>query len=225
MKIRRVQYNINYVHILTFKEEYKALVSPYFKFDKLRYGIDNENTIHESVRLIFQQENILLNLRKEGITFFFEGDVAELKNQNGIIKIFWDLFEGIKKFNAYHKTLHHSIIIHSVDIKDNIEVENILKKCPYFTINPFGKLSEFACIYEYDQDKINYKFNFGNYSSLDIAKHDLMPFKTKYNDDLLDGIGLMSRLELNEDCTEPTFSKFKLLLSNAENTLDLFKIK
>ena len=78
MKIRRLQYNIDYTHIITFKEEYKQAVLPYFGFENLRYGIDNENTINESIRLIFSTETIALFIRKEGITFLFEGDIIDL---------------------------------------------------------------------------------------------------------------------------------------------------
>ena len=35
MSIRRFQYQIDYVHILTFKDQYKEVVSPYFAFDKI----------------------------------------------------------------------------------------------------------------------------------------------------------------------------------------------
>ena len=117
MKIRRLQYNIDYVHIITFREEYKQAVTPYFGFDNLSYGIDNENTINESVRLIFKADHFALFARKEGITFLFEGDINNLKNQNGIIKLFWDLYERIKKFRGYKKTSRHSIIVNAVEIK------------------------------------------------------------------------------------------------------------
>ena len=75
MKITRFQYNIDYIHIITFREEYKLAVSPYFGFDKLRYAIDNENTIHESIRLIFPIEHMAFFIRKEGLTFLFEGSI------------------------------------------------------------------------------------------------------------------------------------------------------
>lgn len=215
MSIRRLQYNIDYVHILSFKEEYKNAVIRYFGFDGLRYGIDKENTIHESIRLIFANECLALYIRKEGITFIYEGDVEQIKNQNGIVKIFWDLFETIKSFNGYKKTTRHSIITHNVDIMEQDKVEVIMKDNPFFKINPFGKLEEFGCIYEYQKENSNIKFEFGNYSSKDIAKHDLRPFKTDYNSDLIDGVGLMSRLEIKEECNAPTFSKFKSLLTNA----------
>jgi hypothetical protein len=223
MKIRRVQFNIGFIHILTFREEYKDLFSPYFKFDKLKYAIDNENTIHEAIRLIFPTENIIVNARKDGITFFFEGDVNELKNQNGIIKIYWDLYEGIRKFKAFHKAINHNLVIHAVDIKEPSEIKTILEKNPYFTINPFGKLNEFACVYEYDKENLKCKFSFGNYTPDDINKHDLMPFKTKFNEELINGTGLISRIELTEETLSPSFTKFKTLLTNVENILNSYK--
>jgi len=119
MKIRRIQYNIDYVHIITFREEYKLAIVPYFGFDNLKYGIDNENTINESVRLIFEADHLAIFIRKEGITFLFEGDINDLKNQNGVIKLFWDMYERVKTFRGYKKTSRHSIIVHAVEIKDD----------------------------------------------------------------------------------------------------------
>lgn len=93
MAIRKLQYQIDYVHILTFREEYKKAVSPFFGFQDVEYAIENENTINEGIRLIFKNEKIALFVRKESITFIFEGEVDEVKNPNGIIKFFFDLYE------------------------------------------------------------------------------------------------------------------------------------
>lgn len=223
MKIRRLQYNIDYTHILTFKEEYKNAVIPYFGFDNLRYAIDNENTSNESIRLIFSTETIALFIRKEGITFIFEGDAEDLKNQTGVIKFFWDIYEKIKSFKGYKKSNRHSIIVHSVEIMEKEDVNNLLTENPYLKYNPFGKLDEFASIYEFTKDEKSYKFTFGNYSEKDLKIHDLTPFKTEFNRDLYDNVGLMCRLEIFEDCKSPNFSKFKSLFINAESVISSFK--
>lgn len=223
MKIRRLQYNIDYTHILTFKEEYKQAVLPYFGFDNLRYGIDNENTSNESIRLIFTTETIALFIRKEGITFIFEGDTNDLKNQTGVIRFFWDIFEKIKSFKGYKKSNRHSLIAHAVEIMEKDKVNSILSNCPYFKLNPFGKLDEFAAIYDFKNNEKSYKFNFGNYSEKDLKTYDLTPFKTEFNNDLFDNLGLMCRLESFEDCKTPSFSKFKSLLAETEGIISSFK--
>lgn len=224
MKIRRLQYNIDYTHIITFREEYKQAVLPYFGFDNLRYGIDNENTINESIRLIFSTETIALFIRKEGITFLFEGDIIDLKNQTGVIKFFWDIYEKIKTFKGYKKTNRHSLFAHAVDIKGKDEINDVLSNNPYFKLNPFGKLDEFASIYDFKKNERTYKFTFGNYSEKDIKNYELTPFKTEYNNELFDNVGLMCRLEIFEDCNNPSFNKFKTLLSDAENIISSYKL-
>ncbi len=224
MKIRRLQYNIDYVHIITFREEYKQAIAPYFVFDNLRYGIDNENTINESVRLIFEADNFGLFARKEGLTFLFEGDIDNLMNQNGIIKLFWDLYERIKALKGYKKTSRHSIIIHAVEIHDKTEVETILQTSPYFKINPFGNLNEFSCIYEFEKSDKKYKFEFGNYSEKDIKNHNLTQFDTEFNKDLIGNVGLICRLEITEVCKTPSFSKFTSLISTAEKAISSYKL-
>jgi len=222
MSIRRLQYNIDYIHILTFKEEYKSLVIPYFGFKGLRYAIDNENTIHESIRLVFPIECLALNIRKEGITFIYEGEVEQAKKTNGVLKIYWDLFEKIKSLNGFKKTTRHTIISHDVEILEPEKVETLMQNNKFLKINPFGKLDEFACAYEYSKDNLNIKFEFGNYSSKDITKHDLSPFKTDFNNDLIDGVGLITRIEIKEDTIAPTFSKFKSLLSKTESIISSY---
>jgi len=80
-------------------------------------------------------------------------------------------------------------------------------------------LNEFACIYEFLKDEIEYKLQFGNYSSKDIKKHDLRPFRTEFTKDLIDKVGIMGRLEVIEMEKSPTFGKFKSLISKSESTL------
>ena len=224
MKIRRLQYNIDYTHILTFREEYKSAVLPVFGFENLSYSIDNENTINESIRLIFKTEAFGLFIRKEGITFLFEGDINDLRNQNGVFRFFWDMYERITIFRGYKKTNRHSIIIHAVDILDKENSNDILTNCPYLKLNPFGKLDEFAAIYNFKKEDKICKFQFGNYSENDIKTHDLSPFETEFNNDLLANEGIMCKVEISEDCKAPSFSKFKTILKDAKEIISLYNI-
>jgi len=223
MPIRRLQYQIDYIHILTFREEYKLAVAPYFGFDNLEYGIENENTIMESIKLIFKNEQMAIFLRKEGMVLIYEGDVADIKNQNGSIKIFWELFEKVKTFKGFRKCSRQILITHQVDIKPKEEISKLLEKNPYLLLNPIGKLNEFACIYEFEKDDVKYKFEFGNFSQRDIKTHELMPFQTKFNDDLIDNTGMIGRLEATEIESAPSFSKYKSLLTRSENIFQEFK--
>lgn len=223
MKIRRLQYSIDYVHIITFKDEYKLAISPYFAFDNVEYAIENENTIFEQVRLIFRVEKIALFIRKEGITLVYEGDTNDLKNQNGVIKIFWDIYEKIKLFKGYTKTTRHLLVAHSVETKEESIINEYLNAPPHLKLNPFGKLDDFAFIYEFKKDEMKFKFNFGNYSPRDIKTHDLMPFTTKFNEDLPKTVGLMIRSEVAKLEKEPSYSKFKSLLSTLEKKIISFE--
>ena len=224
MEIRRVQYSIDYVHIITFREEYKQVVIPYFGFDNLRYGIDNENTINESIRLIFPADYMALSIRKDGLTLFYDGTQKDLLDQNGIMKFFWEIYEKIKNFQGYKKSTRHTLISHAVQLTEKEEVDTCLGNNKYLTINPFGKLNEFACTYEFEKDIREYKFQFGNYSEKDLKKHELRFLGSEYNKDLVDGLGFMSRVEITEKCATPNFSKFKSLLSNTEHIISAYKV-
>lgn len=102
---------------------------------------------------------------------------------------------------------------------------SILKDCPYLKLNPFGKLDEFAVIYNFTKEDKTYRYQFGNYSENDIKTHDLSPFETKFNKDLLSNLGVMCKVEISEDCIAPSFSKFKSALKNAEEIISKFNIQ
>lgn len=224
MSIRRLQYQIDYIHIITFQEEYKRAIAPYFALENAEYVIDDENTINEGIKLLFRNENFAIVFKKENIIFLFEGDINDLKNQNGIIKLFWDLYEKAKNFYGYTKTVRHYLTVHAVSIRPREEVDRILESNPYLSNNPFGQLEEFSCVYQFQNDDIAYKFYFGNYSDKDIKIHDLSPFKSKYNQDLTSNFGMMGRMEVIHPDKNPTFGKFKSLIIKAENNLSLFNL-
>lgn len=219
MNIRRVQYQIGCVHNLLFKEEYKLAVLPYFSFERVEYGIDNENTIHEQIRLIFKNENMIIVMKKDGLAFICESDKSELEDENGIMKIFWDLYEKFKLFKGYTKTSSHLLLVHAIEFKENKDVEDILNNNPFLK-NPYGKLDEFGCAYEFKKDDFIYKINFGNYSKKDISIQDLRPLKSEATKDLMDKVGLMMRIEINKPEKNPSFKKFVALLRNAEDVIE-----
>lgn len=219
MSIRKLQYQIDYVHILTFREEYKKAIVPHFGHENLEYGVDNEGSIHEGLRLIFKNEQFAMVIKKEAISFIFEGDIADLRNPNSVIGIFWDIYERIKKFEGYVRTTRHLLIVNAVSIKEKEEMDKFNKENPYLKLNPFGALTEFACVYEFKEDEVEAKVEFGNYSDKDIKKQDLMPFKTDFNKDLINSVGLMGRLELTERERTITPAKYRNLVAKAQEIL------
>lgn len=74
MKIRRVQYDVEFTHILTFQEEYRHKVAPIFKEPNLRYGLENVGTLDESIKLIFTDLNFVVHCSKGAIRMMYEGD-------------------------------------------------------------------------------------------------------------------------------------------------------
>lgn len=130
----------------------------------------------------------------------------------------------IKSFSGYIRTVRHSLLVHAVSLRQKDEVDKILYNNPYLNENPFGNLDEFSCVYEFKKEEIAYKFLFGNYSDKDIKVHDLTPFQTKFNKDLIDNYGLMGRMEVIELDKSPTFGKFKTLLTKAQRYLSAFNL-
>ncbi|MBL7763394.1 MAG: hypothetical protein JNL23_08195 [Chitinophagaceae bacterium] len=221
MIIKRFQYTINYVHILTFREEYKAAIIPYFGFDKVEYAVDNQNTVDESIRLIFRIEGFALVINKEGINFIYEGEIEDLREQNTKFKIFWDIYEKLRKFKGYLKGTKHTIIANAI-VPKSVERSVILAEPLGISFNPFKSLNEYAITYESHVDDIYHKIHFGNFSNRDIQAFDLRPLQTEFTKDLEDTVGYHVKIESFKAEKEPTFSKFKSLLHNVEKTLSLF---
>lgn len=221
MTIRRVQYSIEYVHILTFREEYKRAIIPYFGFDNLRYAIDEEGTFNENIRLFFDADSLFISVRKDGLTFIYEGDVSKLNSSNGFIKTFWEIFDRVKSFEGYKKTVRNSLICHGVDIIDQ-EPFNVNEMFSDKWHSPFSDLSELAVIYEFEKEFNRIKLQYGNFSPKDIKIHDLMPFNNPFNSDLNDGFGVMARCEIKSDGDTASHSKLKGLLDETNGLLSKF---
>jgi len=218
MKIRRFQYQINFIHIITFNYEYKDVVAPFFAMPNMQYAIENYGTLEESIRLVFPDNAVLIQISKEAIIFVFEGDVSELKKSHPMIEVFFDLYSRIKLLKGYTTTLRHSIKVHNVNITVDQESKVNDYANTYMKINPFNSLKEFACIYNFEKDDCIYNIQIGNFSNSDIAKYGISPFKTNFNSDLANGFGLMSDISITESDKNPSVSKMRNLLKKIEET-------
>jgi hypothetical protein len=223
MEIRKVLYNIDYVHLIQFKEFYRGIISPYFALDHLEYGIDNENTIHESARLIFRENGFALNIRKEGITFWFEGDSKELMKSNPQLDIFFELLEKIKSIPGFARVTNQRLIVHGIQLEEEkpednkeVDVKDLIK-------NPFGSLDEFAAIYEFKQDSKNLKVRVGNFHTKDISKFKLMDINPNVNSFLVGRKGYLCEIELLEAMRSASVSKFKESMKYCESVFKKFE--
>ena len=184
MVIRKIQYNINYSHILTFKDDYKNISSPYFGWNKVKYSVEQMNTIHESLRLIFTEYNCIIHLRKDGITIMFEGDEEMFMTDAGLLKEFFVMYNNITELECYGKTIRHDFIVYSVD------VSNPINNTDYLKFNPIkAELTEFACVYTYNFKNYNINFTFGDFIPNDISRYELSPFSAEQNIDLVSADG------------------------------------
>lgn len=216
MTIRKITYNISYIHILTFREHYKSIIAPYFEYEPLRYGIDDENTRNESIRLIFENEGFIIHAKKEGLLFMYEGEISDVKKNNPIIDIFFEIFEKIKNIDGFAKTKRHELITDAVAIVEEEAIHNY----PNYLYNPFGKLKEYATIFEFEKEAKKIRFQFGNFSDSDIKKQNISPLNTDFNKELIGKIGLMCQVNIKEDITNSSFTKFKNVLKESETIIE-----
>lgn len=216
MSIRKITYSTHYTHVLTFLEHYKSIIAPYFRYEPLEYGIDNESSYLVNIRLIFRVEGFILQFNKESATLIYEGDVADVKKSNPIIDIFFEIMEKIKKIDGFIRIINSRLIVDSVIVTSKERYTSLLETNK-FVLNPFGKLDEFAVVYEYKKDDKMYKFEIGNFNDQDIIKRNLSPIQSQYNKDLLDKYGIISQMTIVENSSTINHSKFKSLLAESEN--------
>lgn len=218
MKIRKIQYNIFYSHILTFCNDYKKIVAPYFGWDNVQYSIENINTINEGVRLILPDFCSIIQCRKDGISLMYEGDIGTLIGDEGIIHDFYNIYEKITHLECYSKTNRHDLIVYGVDTTRSASLDEYIK------INPIkDSMIDFACTYHFDWKKHDINVTIGNFIHEDVTKYDLSPFKSKFNEDLFSSKdGKVCEVRISYKDTSPNFIKFKSLINTAEHNLKIF---
>jgi hypothetical protein len=219
MKIRKIQYNVYYSHILSFKEEYKKIVSPYFGWENVQYAIENLNSLNESIRLIFTDYNALIQCRKDGLSLMYEGDIDDLIKDSGLIHDFFTILENISKVPCFSKMSRHDAIVHAVDTSKKVNVADFISKNPIKV-----PLIDFAVTYHYLWKGTDIHVTTGDFINADIAKYDLTPFKTKFNEDLAKAeTGEMCEIRTSTKENSLNFTKFKSLLGMIDYNLNLFK--
>jgi hypothetical protein len=219
MTTRKLQYAIDYIHVLTFKDYIRDLIAPYFDYELLEYAIDNENTLNESARLIFKVEGFGLQFKKDGVAFVFEGDASLVKKSgNPVLEMFFKIFNDITRLKHYSRTTRHRMTLDAVRFTERSKTEELLYNNPFIK-NPFGKLTEFASVLIFNYEGKEVKLQVGNYFEADIKKYDLTPLKTKFNQELFGQTGLMAQITVQEAISSGSFSKFKDLLNFSESTI------
>jgi len=221
MKIRKFTYTIAHIHVLTFKDHIKAIIAPYFAYEPLEYGVDNEGTLQENVRLIFRNAGFIMQFNKELATLLYEGDIMEVKKHNPVIDIFFEIYEKIKKIDGFVKVKSHNLSTDSIKLFEKTDYLTLLENNKYLW-NPYKNVEEFATILEFQKEGKYYRLQFGNYNEKDIAKLNLLPLKVNYNKDMFGSFGLLGQLLIREDVTTPTFTKLKTLIIDTENTLNQY---
>jgi hypothetical protein len=215
MKARKLQYSIDYTHVLTFREHYKELVYPAFGRENAQYAIDNENTQLENIRLIFPVESYILQLRRDGMTMIYEGDIAYLKRSNVATDTFFEIYERLKKIPQFTKTVRQKINIDFVEIQPKEEFESQLRQNS-FIAKPFSNLTEFGVVMDFTRTGLQYHIKFGNFSETDIQKFNISPLNSEFNKELGGKFGLMANVNVIESTNTVSHSKMKELISAAE---------
>jgi hypothetical protein len=217
MQARKLTFIVGYIHILTFKDQIKRIVAPYFTYD-IEYGIDNEGTMQENVRLVFKKEGFIMQFNKEMSSLVYEGPIENVRKSNPHVDIFFDILGKIAKMETFNNIKYINMGVDFVGLIKKDEYEQLLVSNK-FVYNPFQKFDEFATIMEFHNGNKTYRIEFGNFNEGDIEKRALSPLKTLYNKELVGKYGVMAQTRINEESNSASFSKFKDLLTDVTNVL------
>lgn len=219
----KTQYIIQYTHVLTFSTEYRKVIAPFFSLPDLKYGLNNQGTFEEHIRLVFEKGGYVIVCQKDGIALIYEGDISELKRStSGPLSTFFDILAAIKSMLGFGKVLLHQVHTHTLLHREGpiaelkaIEGSKVLKSVP------FREVKDFAVTFETKAEEVEIFATVGNYRENDIVKFDLTPFKTDYNLDVLKKYsGYLCDLKVKETEELPTYGKFKKLLDTSFQKID-----
>lgn len=206
MKVIKIQYTIGYYHMLSFADNYKKIINPFFTQPNLSYQIENEFTLEENIRLIFKDFDTIIQCRKDGMTMVFQGDEKEFVSEATNVREFFSILETIQKHEMFTKVMFHEVQVMLFDDK-NIAVGDYLK------YSPNNNITEFLCNYHFDKEDYNCNLNFGNFIPNDIKKHNLFLFKNETTDKLATKTeGALVDFRAKEITTTPSMNKLKNLL-------------
>ncbi|MDE0471555.1 MAG: hypothetical protein OXH57_06410 [Ekhidna sp.] len=217
MKIRKIAYNISYYHILTFSQEYRFALAPFFKLPNLQYQFENRDTFEEVLRLIFMNDHFAISCNKDGMAMVYEGDESALTSSSAPIDTIFDVYNAITGLKGFVNTTAHQIQISSTTKHDKppMELKNI-NDSSLLKTSPFPKLKEFAVVYDTKEgNDMDIKATIGSFDNTDIVRFDLAPFKTAHNNDLSESQGYMMEVTVNQLSDNLNTKKFKQLLGKA----------
>lgn len=231
MKIRRVQYDVEFSHILTFQEEYRSKIASVFTEHKLRYGLENTGTIDESIKLVFTDLTLIVHCSKGALRMVYEGDPRDfIRGGSPQWDVFMEIFNSIKQISGFGYLTRHSLQAIAVKVLEKEEVpcelnEGSLSSSKYIKFSPYQNYNEFGLIYENVnvQNEDFSKITFGNYSFSDIQKFDITPFESEYNEDLFTNVGYMADAIIKRPFSSFSKTSFKDILKEVEDLISKFE--
>ena len=218
METIKIVYMIQYYHVLTFSNEYRKKMARFFSMPNLRYGIDEQGTLNETIRLIFNNEKVGFRINKETAMMTFSGSLDKFKAEKGMLDTFFDVFKAVSSIDGFQGVISHELHSYSVLLdKEIVEFESI-DKSQLIKPSISGKLEDFAIILDVLNDTMKVSANIGNYRPKDITTFDLLPFDP-VNEDMQTKTGYLIELKIKQSVTDLDRNNMRKLLSTTKSYL------
>lgn len=225
----RIQFEIKYTHVLNFSNIYREIVSPYLKLSS-GFKLQHQNTPQEYIQLIFDEDNFHVDCRWDRIIFVSEGSLSKFKDSKSSFKIFFEIFEQIRKQPSFGKVNNYVALVHGIKLYDNKTsqdlVENFQKK--FLNDNTFkicagNDVKDLAVVLDFNELNKEVDITFGPFDpERDIQTRNLHPFKSQELNKISEDLGYIMELKLNDVTQEINFSKFKTFIELVEKYYSKF---
>ncbi len=216
----KTQIEIQYTHILDFRERYKAIISPYLKLAE--FTINNTDSIQESVVLSFKEEGYRLDIRWDRIVFWCDGKPENIFDSQGPLIHFFEIFEKIKSFDKFGKINFTALISWFVQLidktNDDIQSEYIEHyfKNDFSTLTPI-KIEDIGIVIELKDGDSRFNFRSGPFKqATDIKKFNLTPLSVENLSKYLNLRGLLIDTSYFDVSKNSNFSLLKRLDQKAK---------
>lgn len=192
MIVPKLQFQVKYTHIMSFKDIIRNELASYIKLADA-FGISNENTYEEAIKFDFHTSQISVECTWDNILLTAEGVFENFNSNINQFEIFFKILESIKENKNFDRVKSFVYVLNAVkgNEKDNISIEQNKIMNNYINGN-IGDLlpqwNDFALTIEKKKEDGFESVNLGPFDQSDIKKHDLLPFKsTQLIDELKNG--------------------------------------
>jgi hypothetical protein len=226
MEPRFVQLEIRYTHILDFKDHYISIISRYLIIDDVKFVVNGQGSMEESVILTFPGNSHQIDFRFDRLIFRYEGEIDLIKKQMGPTKFFFDILDELQKVKTFGEIKQVLMNVKSVRLLEGSKEEIVKKFKEKFLKKEVDIIESDDYAVTVEKKVSNSEFHnltFGPFSPEDMVKQNVSQLKGKFNADFK-ADGLFANYTISWKQSKTTFNWFIETINGILKTLNLIEL-